>query len=359
MSDDGTRGEDVAADPESREPPPPLLPPPPPSATDAPPPPPTSWQQPTGQAWTQVAPPAASFDIGRVVGRTFDTMGREWSLYLALAVPAGLGAIASTLFTQSFQAVLQDPQAAAAADPAPLLALQLVIAVMSGVTALATVVATDRLWRGQAAGLGDSLAAGIRLLPRAIGLMLLALLIALALGVVFGIAILALANAAGLLVILIVLFLALAVWIGLRLAVVLPVLALESTPVLGVLGRAWRLTRGRVLSLLVATIAIGIATLVPAWGGSLFSLFVDDRLVAAVAVGLSTIVTAPLSGIWVTLAWGELTGAPHADSAVMTTGRGRVLAVTLIVGVGMVLLVVGGALAAAGSEEFLRLYEAR
>ena len=57
-------------------------------------------------------------------------------------------------------------------------------------------------------------------------------------------------------------------------------------------------------------------------------------------------------------AWGELSGAPHADSEVMTTGKGRTLAALLIVGVGTVLLMVGGAMAATGSSEFLRLYQA-
>src|SRR3954447_22115075 len=47
---------------------------------------------PSGWILPEAAPaPAVSLDVGLVVGRTFDTLGREWSLFLALAVPAGIG----------------------------------------------------------------------------------------------------------------------------------------------------------------------------------------------------------------------------------------------------------------------------
>ena len=66
-------------------------------------------------------------------------------------------------------------------------------------------------------------------------------------------------------------------------------------------------------------------------------------------------VVAPLGAIWTVLAWGRLTGAPHRDSAVMTAGKGRLVGFGLVAGVGMVLVVIGGGLAASGSAEFLRL----
>jgi hypothetical protein len=89
----------------------------------------------------------------------------------------------------------------------------------------------------------------------------------------------------------------------------------------------------------------------------MFSLFVDDRLIAGVASGLASLVVAPLGAIWTVLAWGQLTGAPHRDSEVMTTGRGRMVGLGIVLGVGAVLLLAGAGLAAAGSEEFLRLSE--
>jgi uncharacterized membrane protein YbaN (DUF454 family) len=294
-----------------------------------------------------------------VVGRTFDTLGREWSLFLALAVPAALGGIASAAATQSFQALLRDPGAAAAVDQAPLFLAQLIIALLSGVTTLATIVATDHLWRGTSIGLAEALGAGVRLVPRALGLLLLGLLIAL--GVSFALVlVLLLATALGpvgvfLGVVAFLGFLVLAFWVSARLSLLLPVLVLEGTPVLGVIGRTWRLTRGRALVLFFTALVISLCSLLPAWGGSLFSAFVDDRLVAGIAVGLATLVTAPLSGIWIVLAWGELTGAPHADSTVMTTGKGRVVAIALIAGVGVVLFMIGSAMAASGSSELLGL----
>jgi hypothetical protein len=324
-----------------------------------PPAPPTAWNQPPG--WPPAHAPVATLDVGRVVGRTFDTLGREWSLFLVLAVPAGLGGIASAAFTQSFQALLRDPDAAAAVDQAPLFLAQLIIALLSGVTTLATIVATDHLWRGTSIGLADALGAGVQLVPRALGLLLLGLLIAIGLSFVAVISLLVIAALGPIGVFLGVVgffgFLVLAFWVSARLSLLLPVLALEGTPVVAVIGRTWRLTKGRALLLFLTALVISLCSLLPAWGGTLFSMFVDDRLVAGIAVGLATLVTAPLAGIWTVLAWGELTNAPHADSPVMATGKGRIVAALLILGVGMVLLLVGGAMAATGSSEFLRLSE--
>jgi len=279
----------------------------------------------------------------------------------SLAVPAGLGGVASAAFTQSFQALLRDPDAAAAVDQVPLILAQLLIGLLSGVTTLATIVATDHLWRGTPIGLAATLGAGVRLVPRALGLLLLGLLIAIGFTFVAVVALLAASalgafgvflGAAGLLVLLVV-----GLWVSARLSLLLPVLALEGAPVLAVIGRTWQLTKGRALLLFLTALVISICSLLPAWGSTLFSMFVDDRLVAGIAVGLATLVTAPLGGIWTVLAWGELTGAPHADSPVMATGKGRVLAMVLIVGVGAVLLLIGGAMATAGSSAFLRLYD--
>jgi hypothetical protein len=108
-----------------------------------------------------------------------------------------------------------------------------------------------------------------------------------------------------------------------------------------------------VLMLFVTSFVVGLCTLLPSWGATVFSLFVEDRLVAGIALGLATMVTAPLSGIWTVLAWGSLTRAPYVESDVMRTGQGRAKAALLVAGVGLVLLLLGGALAGTASDELL------
>jgi hypothetical protein len=333
----------------------PLVPPPPPSAAPAPSPA-SDWVH-GGSPWADR--PRPRIDTGSIVGRTFDTLGREWSLFLALAIPAALGAFASGVASDSVQAIARDP-AAGGSDPIGVVLEELLIALLTGLTTIATVVATDRLWRGEAVGLGDSIRRGVALLPRALGLLLVVLALALGLGVVLvaagillaaagpGGVLVGLIGALGLVVVLIA--------VGARLSLVLPVLAFEGTPVLDVIGRTWRLTRGHALLLLLTAIVVALCGLLPSWGATLFSLFVEDRLIAAIALGLATLVTAPLSGIWCVLAWGDLTGGRHRDTAVMARGRGRTTGILLVVGVGLILLMVGGALAATGSEELLRQY---
>ncbi|HEX5829086.1 MAG TPA: hypothetical protein VFY23_16290 [Candidatus Limnocylindrales bacterium] len=352
-----------------------------PPAPDGPPPPPSPGGQPFAPPAPPQAPPSAAgwspqgpapawpqpvavrpaLDVGLIVGRTFDTLGREWSLFLALAVPAGLSGFASAVLSPSLQAIIRDPAGAAGPDQLLFLVAQVLIALLSGVTAIATIVAADAYWRGDAIGLAEAVGRGLRLLPRAIGFLLLGILLVIGLTLVLVLPLFAMSllGSGGMALAIILLLVALVVlaWIGARLAVLFPVLVLEPTPVLGVLGRTWALTRGSAVLLFITALVIGLCGLLPSWGGSLFSLFVDDRFVAGIATGLASMVVAPLSGIWTVLAWGQLTGAPHRDTDVMTTGRGRWVALVLIVGVGMVLVLAGGALAAAGSDELRRVTE--
>ena len=136
------------------------------------------------------------------------------------------------------------------------------------------------------------------MLPRAIGLFL----VALALGLVVGlfVAVLAIvafaAGPAGILLAALAFLVAFpfAIYLSARLSLLLPVLVLEPTPVLAVIGRTWRLTRSHALALFLTAFVIGLSGLVPAWGSALFSLFVDNRVMAGVAVALATMVVAPL-----------------------------------------------------------------
>ena len=49
-------------------------------------------------------------------------------------------------------------------------ALQSVVAVLTAITTLATIVAADGLWRGTAVGLGDAIGRAVAMAPRAIAL---------------------------------------------------------------------------------------------------------------------------------------------------------------------------------------------
>jgi len=342
-----------ATDAPAPPPGPPAAPSEPPSF-EPPPPPPAAVP-----AWPPAAVAPPGLDVGGLVGRTFDTFGREWSLYLALALPAGLGAFASTALSPSIQAVVRDPGSPTGLEQIPGLLAQLLLAFIGVVASLAMIVVTDGYWRGTTVGLGEAVGRAAGMLPRAIGLFLVALALGLVVGLV--VAVVAIvsfaAGPAGILLASLAFLVAFpfAVYLSARLSLLLPVLVLEPTPVLAVIGRTWRLTRSHALALFLTAFVIGLSGLVPAWGSALFSLFVDNRVMAGVAVALATMVVAPLGAIWTVLAWGRLTGAPHRDSEIMAAGKGRLIGFGLVAGVGMVLVVIGGGLAAPGSEEFLRL----
>ena len=322
MDDDETRRVELPDEPAQPPPPPPppaVVPPWPPAA---------------------VAPPG--IDVGELVGRTFDTFGREWSLYLALAIPAGISGFASAALSPPIQAMVRQPGAGSGAEQIPGLVAQLLIAFVSIVASLAMIVATDGYWRGTAVGLSDAVGRAAGALPRAIGLFLVALAIGFAVGIAFVIVALVLAvfgrGALVLLALAVLVLVPVAFYVSARLSVILPVLVLDRTPVVGVIGRTWRLTRGNALALFLSALVIGIASIIPTWGGTLFSLFVDNRVIAGIALALASMVVAPLGAIWTVLAWGRLTGAPYRDSEVMTTGKGRLIGFGLVAGVGMVLV---------------------
>ena len=98
-------------------------------------------------------------DARLVVGRTFDTFGREWSLFLVLAVPAAVVSLLQLLITPTFEAQVQAQSSAAGAaptDPWALFVVSVIVATGVGISALASVVAADRLWRGEPAGIRDA-----------------------------------------------------------------------------------------------------------------------------------------------------------------------------------------------------------
>ena len=145
--------------------------PPPPLAPPQPPPPPGPHRRaatPAGSApppW----PPGPRLGVGSVIGRTFDTFGREWSLFLVLAAPAALVGVLQLLTSRrSARSTRTACSSPAAADEPLLPGVGVVVATAVGLTGLACAVAADRLWRGEPAGIGDSAATAVRSIPRAI-----------------------------------------------------------------------------------------------------------------------------------------------------------------------------------------------
>jgi hypothetical protein len=299
-------------------------------------------------------------NLSLVVGRTFDTLGREWSLFLALALPAGIGGFISGVLSPSVLTVLREGGSTTDGQVASLI-LQSFVAILTGVTTLATIVAADTLWRGSPVGLGEAIGRAVAVAPRAIALFVFVLVATVGLTLFLTVTVVllqAMSPAAGAIGALAAFAILVAViYVSARLSLLLPVLVLEEVKVLGSIRRAWRLSRGHVLMLFVIAVVIALCGILPSWGALLFDMFVDNRLIAGVALGLAAMVVAPLAGIWTVIAWGILAGAPFRDSEVMTTGRGRTVGFLLIATVGLVLVMAGAGLAATGTDELLQLTE--
>jgi hypothetical protein len=340
---------------ETPEPPDASVPGGPPAAPDAPPVPPPA------PGWIRPDPSAEAgpqLNLGLVVGRTFDTLGREWSLFLALALPAGIGGVISGVLSPSMLTVLREGGSTTDGQVGSLI-LQSFVAILTGITTLATIVAADGLWRGSAIGLGEAVGRAVAVAPRAIALFVVVLVATVGLTLFLTLTVVVLqgmAPAAGAVGALLALAILIAViYVSARLSLLLPVLVLEDTKVVGSIRRAWRLSRGHAVMLFVIALVIALCGILPSWGGLLFDMFVDNRLIAGVALGLGAMVVAPLAGIWTVIAWGILAGAPFRDSDVMTTGRGRSVGFLLVATVGLVLVMAGAGLAATGTNELMEL----
>jgi hypothetical protein len=335
-------------------PPPPPPPPPPPSAPGA-----------AGRGgWIGGEP---RLDVGSIIGRTFDTYGREWSLFLLLALPAALASLAQAFIVPDYvRGAYQGWATMADADPqrvlrdaAVLIAVGAVGAVLSGIGTLAMIVAADRMWRAQPTGILDALGGAFRAAPRAIALWLLLfvgiVLVAFLAGVVTLILV-GLAGAVGVLGLapLVLVGVVALVFVAVRLTPILVVLVAEGSGVLASVTRTWGLTRGHAIMLFVTGFVVGLCSGLGVYGGSLIASASDSHLVAGLASGLASMIAAPLSAIWPVIAWGDLVGGRHGDSVVIARGRGRMAAVAIVVGLGAMLLIVGiGAVAGSPSSPTL------
>ena len=347
------------------------------ASDDAPEPPPPPAPSPPGAAappYPAWILPAAAYagprlELASIIGRTFDTFGREWSLFLVLAAPAALASLLQLLTTPTFEAQRQAQSSAAGVaptDPWALFVVSVIVATGVGISALASVVAADRLWRGEPAGIRDAFGGVVRSIPRAIPIWLLVVLVEVG-AVVLTTQLTSIAPtgrptaaaareltlivAVGLPLVLVAVVIG--VFVQVRLSLALPVIALEEGTPGSVIPRTWRLTRHHAIALFMCSFVIGICVSLTAWGSTLFLLFGDNRLIAAIALALAELVTAPLTGIWVLVAWGDLmAGGRHHDSELMARGRGRWTTVAMVFGLGTVLLVAGFGVTGAAVSRF-------
>ncbi len=327
-----------------------------------PPPPPPAPPPPGGDGWPVPGRWTGSeqrLDVASILGRTFDTYGREWSLFLLLALPAALASLVQALVVPAYiQGGYQGWTIAADADPQQVLqdAVLLVIvvavgALVSGIGTLAMIVTADRMWQAQPTGLADALVGALRATPRAVALWIV-LFVALVLGsmliAISALLLTALAGVVGVLAIaaLVVVMVVALVIVAVRLTPILVVLVAERTGVRASLTRTWDLTRGHAIMLFVTGFVVGLCSALGVYGSSLIASASDSSIVAGLASGLAAMIAAPLSAIWPVIAWGDLVGGRHRDSAVVARGHGRAAAVVIVAGLGTILLIVGIAMVA-------------
>jgi hypothetical protein len=344
---DDERGEPDLRPTAPAEPPTIAAPPPPPAAQPPPPPPPPPPPSPV-VGWAIPADAGRpTIDVASVVGRSFDTFGREWSLFLVLAAPAALGAL--------LQVLIAGPGTAAASGTAAwptvgeivtYLATSLLSAGLSLVSAIAIAVAADALWQGRPIGVAGAFRGGLSAFPRYLAVVIVMGLmvggVALIVAVVGVIVFAALGPIALVVAVLAGLVGALALaYLYARLALLAPVVVLERNGVIGSIVRSWDISRHHVIVLFLLTITISLCAALPLWGGSLFAGFVTNPLIAGIALAIATLVFEPLPAIAMVLAWGDRVGGRHGDSEVMARGRGRRVAAVLVFGLGAILLVAG------------------
>ena len=363
---DDERGEPDPGPTAPAEPPAPAGPPPPPAPPAGPPPPPPwSGGPATPQPVVGWAIPAdagrPTIDVASVIGRSFDTFGREWSLFLVLAGPAALGTLLQTLITGPGSTAMTGIDGRPTVGQfVTYLVASLLSAGLALVSGAAIAVATDALWQGREIGVSGAFRGGLAALPRylavsiAIGLMFAGVALIVTVVGIVAFAVLG-PIAVAIVVIAVLVGIPAIVYVSVRLALLAPVVILERNGVIGSIVRSWDISRHHVIVLFLLTLAIGLCAGLPLWGGTLVAGFVPSPLIAGIALGIATLVFEPLPAIAMVLAWGDRVGGRHADSGVMARGRGRIMAALLVFGLGAILLVAGVGMAARSASTILSL----
>lgn len=307
------------------------------------------WQQPA----PEIGSDAAGWrGVGAIVGRTLDTYGSAFGLFLPLAVP---GAIVGAL-------------SIFAATNVSALGLTAVLAAVVGiVTGGAMMLATDDLWRGVRPSVADVLdrAAG-----RAVALILSTFVVALIVGglavvvaivgVFLGLAAVAgSGSSAGLAVVAVVVVLALGAgvivsYVLLCWALGAPAIAVDGLGPLAGLTRSRALTRGHLWGLVGLYFVLGLISLLATGGSSLLSTYAPDRAFAAAGVAIATLLVSPLIAIAPAIAYRDLAGRPEGAGEGLPRRAGRGLSLIAVIGAGVIVFAAGvWSVASAGGQVFL------
>ena len=282
--------------------------------------------------WELPKPSSARLGIGAVVGRTLDTFGSDPSIFLALALPSG--ALTGVLAASPF-----------GFGVAGLIAIAIIALIAGVITSIAMTIATDDMWSGREPQLGALLRRSVARTPALLGASLLALVaivvVAIGAAVIIGIGFLAgqAVGAFAVIVLAVVLVVALS-YVTMRLSMVSLVIILEDVGGLAAFRRSWERTRGSLLRLFGLSLVLGLITL-PASMGAQLLVGTQEPVMVGLATLLSTLVTTPVLAIGLTLAWAALAERPYADNEVVRNGRGRMLALALLMGFGILLSAVG------------------
>lgn len=309
--------------------------------------------------------PSQTINVGSIIGRAFDTFGREWSLFVVLALPAALGTLLQALLTPGGMGSLGSPgtlgsTGSLAAMPTPAEIASYVGALLASsllglVSTIAIAVAADDLWQGRAVGVTDAMARALRVFPRYLLVVLTLTLMVGAIAVIAAAVVVgayaAAGPAAGVVIGVLGFLVALpvALFVSARLSLIVPVVVLERNGIFASIVRAWDLSRGHAILLFALSFVISLCAAIPLWGGSLFAAFVTGPVIAGIALAIATLVFAPLPAIAMVLAWGDRVGGRYRDSEVMARGRGRRVAALLVFGLGGILFVAGFGVAAQAS----------
>lgn len=350
-----TNGEDRPGDPGSDTAPPPELPAEAASSSSAEA---ATLDQPAVD-WQSPAPDAAALEaaaleagwrgIGSVVGRTFDTYGSAFGLFLVLSAPVAIFSATSVFADRNPLAFL-------------LVALFTVAAAI--VTGAAMMLATDDLWRGVRPTIGDVLdrAAG-----RAVALFLLAALAILAVAglavVMLGAAaLLGIAGAAGsvrgpglvVVVIFAVLIAIVVTIISLRWGVSAQAIVLDGLRPVAGLRRSWSVTRRHTWRLAGLSIALGLLGALASTGASLLSGYASERALAAIGLALATLVTSPLIVIATSIVYRDLGGRSEGAGEGLPRRAGRVTSSIAVFGGGLIVCAAGiWSVVGAGGQIFI------
>ena len=302
--------------------------------------PPTSYWV-TPASWTPEAPVEGVAGeigwrgIGATVGRTLDTYGSAFPVFVALSIPAAIFTSVTVLAGENVGAAL---------------IASLMTALVGLVTSAAMIFTADDLWRGERPSLAGALD---RAADRVVPLFLATLVIIAALGgiaalaAIVAIAVIAAepgAGSGGVLIVAVLLALGflLVIWhVALRWTLSTPAIVLGGLGPLAGLRQSWSLTRRHLLRLTGLYLVLGLLVVPASIGASLTTTYAAERAVAAVALGVATLLTAPVLAITIAIVYRDLAGRPAPAAAGVERGHGRWTAVTATLGVGLLVLVAG------------------